>query len=215
MRLPRQREYTVQELAIPVIWEILFIIGTRVFSGIAVYINFIFLLGIVLLFRQDFSPEAFFREFHDVRGFWVPVFITAGALTIANVIKDVLSVTVFLGDTMGMTTYIMGGRLHLLIYTLSSIFLMPLAHCLLSQAIIRFDTPLLLAATTFLSMLLFALTRAIGWQGIIEVLILSAPLAVSYVVTRNFHIPLAVGFIYELVKYAERIVYLIARMELR
>ena len=29
MRLPRQREYTVQELAVPVIWEILFIIGTN------------------------------------------------------------------------------------------------------------------------------------------------------------------------------------------
>jgi membrane protease YdiL (CAAX protease family) len=146
--------------------------------------------------------------------FWIPVALTFFGLYIANFIRVSIIPEIFTGQRDGTVQIIYRNELGpTLLYAVMMIILKPVAEELFfRKAIIKFGSTKKVVAFTVLSLLLCALSRAHGFLGILEWVIMALPVTVAYVATRNIYISLMAHVLFEFYDNIYSVVYMIARI---
>ena len=103
----------------------------------------------------------------------------------------------------------------MIILALTVIILQPLAEELFyRKAVIKFSDNRLMFVTILAGFVLEAVTRSYTPLGILEAVLISVPLVVSYSVTRNIYVPLFVHFIFNIIVNMPDLVYDFMRLML-
>ncbi len=218
----RKRPGTVHTLenfkyiAVPVIWQLLYMLSTVLLWKRTLYLELLFLAGLIFWFRKDFSIDRFIANIRRGKNFWIPVAATAVALWLASFITDRLKNGVFMGKADGLIGVVTYNVFEIIIYTLMTIFLMPVAENLFyRRAILQFFGKKKLLAGFIIGTVLYALSHALGWIGLLEYCLIGIPLTVSYILTGNLYVAVMANMIVNLVEIAEPFATVLARIVLR
>lgn len=207
----------MKRLYIPLAWELLFVIATIIMPKQAFHLFFMFYLGLLIYFyyfHKQFSFRKFVRNLGRFKTFWIPVIITFVGLMIANYIKNRVIQPFF--STMNDGTVSIITRNDLLptfFYAIMMIIMKPVAEELFfRKAIISFGSKKRVFALTVVSLILCAVSRAHGFLGIAEWMILAIPVTIAYIVTRNIYISVMAHVAFEFYDNIYSIVYAIGRI---
>jgi membrane protease YdiL (CAAX protease family) len=142
------------------------------------------------------------------------VALTFFGLYIANYIKVQVIPYKFIGVKDGTVQIIYHNELFpTLIYAVMMIVLKPVAEELFfRKAMIRFGSKKKVLAFSILSLVLCALSRAHGFLGIAEWMLMALPVTIAYVATRNIYISLMAHVLFEFYDNIYSVVYTIARI---
>ncbi|MCR5670671.1 MAG: CPBP family intramembrane metalloprotease [Butyrivibrio sp.] len=100
-----------------------------------------------------------------------------------------------------------------IVYAFMMIVMKPVAEELFfRKAIIKFGSKKKVVAFTILSLLLCALSRAHGFVGIAEWMLMALPVTIAYLATRNIYISVMAHVLFEFYDNIYTVVYAIARI---
>ena len=203
-------------IAVPLAWMMLYLTLAIFFPRYNLYTQLLFYVGLIVWFRKGFSPSQFLKGIGNVR-YLVGVLLTAAGLYLCYQLTDLLSEKIFMTTAEGTIGIVYYTTLELLLFSLSTIFLMPIAEELFFRKALVCMTEGLgfFLLTACVSTMLYALSRAHGWLGVMEYVIIGLPLLLSYVLTRNIYVPILAHTIVLLIIKVPNIVYDFARMMLR
>lgn len=182
---------------VPLCLEFIFIISLIIFPKYILYTNFFFYLAIAVYFIiiKDFSIKALVENICSGKRFWRNVFFTAAALTISFVITSIIVMLLPTAND-GMRLLKIRNLFELLIFTLSTIILPPLAEELFyRKSLIQFEPKKQIPILIIISSLLFALEHSLAPLGILIAILWSIPLTVSYIKTKNVYVVIVAHFI--------------------
>lgn len=200
----------------PVLWEIIFIILFRAFPRMTLYTQMLFYTGIILWFHRDFSFRRMRKCMQFMEMFWRPVIITVASVLLMNWLTTFMGNHLFKGIPDGLFGVWTNGNLSLFLYSISTLILMPLAEELFyRRAALFMYTPATLLLSMTLSAMLYSLQHAYGWVGILEYVLISIPLMLSYVLTRDIYVVIMSHFIVNILKSLPSFAYVVARIVLR
>ncbi len=77
----------MKRLVFPLVLEAVFIAACILLPNRTLYVYFLFYGALIIYFAKDFSFHAQVERFKDIRGFWLPVLLTAVALVLCHTIK--------------------------------------------------------------------------------------------------------------------------------
>ncbi|MBO5999214.1 MAG: hypothetical protein J6P87_05965 [Lachnospiraceae bacterium] len=208
-----------KKLLFPLCAELLFILSYILWPEKVLYFDVVYCIIIVIYFRKLFS----FRKwagFFRLRQFWIAVGITAALTYLIHKLTGLLSFREIIGIPDGnistmipSSTTLAGSLFNMLLYTLITVILPPFVETLFyRRAMIRFETKWLVYATAAAGMILCSLNYALGLPGIVEGVIVSLPLTIVYLMTRNIYIPITAQLIVGLLRFTYPIIYDIARI---
>ncbi len=217
LNLHEKEETALNRLYIPFLWELLFVFATIFFPKQTLHLFFVFYLGLIYYFYyfyKQFSFRKLRKNLGRIVTFWIPVALTFFGLYIANFIRVSIIPEIFTGQRDGTVQIIYRNELGpTLLYAVMMIILKPVAEELFfRKAIIKFGSTKKVVAFTVLSLLLCALSRAHGFLGILEWVIMALPVTVAYVATRNIYISLMAHVLFEFYDNIYSVVYMIARI---
>ena len=186
-----------KKLYFPLFWEVAFIIGTRLWSIYALYLYFLFFLGILVAYQDSFSMRAWLSLLRSGKKFWIPVFLTGAATYLAYQFKlkfpSLLPMVLDVGIIDIRTT----GVVDMFLFAVTFMFMAPFAEELFLRAgLISFADKKKMVATTLLSLILNMLLYADGWVGMVSMALLFLPMTLCYVCTRNKYASLTVHLVY-------------------
>ena len=207
----------MNQLYIPLLWELLLIVSTAFLPKQTLYLFFVFYLGILYYFYyfyKQFSFRRLHKNFGRIITFWIPVVLTFIGLYIADYLKTDVVPELFPTAKPGVVQIIYHNELlPTLMYAIMMIVLKPVAEELFfRKALIKFGSKKKVFAFTVLSLLLCALTRAHGLLGIAEWVLMALPVTIAYVATRNIYISLMAHVLFEFYDNIYSVVYTIARI---
>ncbi len=212
-----KEDTALNRLYIPFIWELLFVFATILFPKQTLTLFFVFYLGLIYYFYyfyKQFSFRKLKKNLTRVLTFWIPVALTFFGLYIANFIR-ISVIPEFIESGKDGTVQIIyhNELLPTLLYAVMMIILKPVAEELFfRKAIIRFGSKKKVLAFSVLSLLLCALSRAHGFWGIIEWMLMALPVTIVYVATRNIYISLMAHVLFEFYDNIYSVIYMIARI---
>lgn len=184
--------------AVPLALEALFIASCLALPGdLLVYANFLFYFALFLYFllHGDFSPAEWMRSLRGGPGFWVPVLLTLLGLIGAVAATSILE-GAFADLDAGMLRLPAHTPFEMALFAISTTLLPGIVEeTFFRKGLISFAGRPALILTTLLGMLLFALEHALAPWGIALVMVWSLPLTVSYLATRNVHVPMTAHLI--------------------
>ncbi|MBO5564160.1 MAG: CPBP family intramembrane metalloprotease [Lachnospiraceae bacterium] len=203
-------------IGVPLAWMVLYLALAILLPRFTLYTQLIFYVGLIVWFRRDFSMPQFLRGIGNVR-YLIGVLLTAAGLYLCYQLTDLLSEKIFMTTAEGTISVVYYTTFELLLFSLSTIFLMPIAEELFFRKAMVCMTEGMgfFLLTACVSTLLYALSQAHGWLGVMEYLIIGLPLLLSYVLTRNIYVPILAHMIVLLIIKVPNIVYDLARMMLR
>ena len=211
-------------LIIPLVWEAIFVLCTlavvlrddRRHFGLTLYFMFIFYLGIVIYYRKELSIKKFFTSFMSFKDFILPVLVTSAGMALCRALSRFAAFNLFAGHQKIMMPLAYSSSIPgMIILALTVIILQPLAEELFyRKAVIRFFDNRLMFVTILAGFVLEAVTRSYTPLGILEAVLISVPLVVSYSVTRNIYVPLFVHFIFNIIVNMPDLVYDFMRLML-
>ncbi|WP_155828013.1 CPBP family glutamic-type intramembrane protease [Butyrivibrio sp. VCB2006] len=207
----------MKRLYIPLVWELLFVISTIIMPMQAFHLFFVFYLGLLIYFyyfHKQFSFRKFARNLTRIKRFWLPVALTFIGLMLANDIKNKLILPNFATVRDGTVSIITRNDiLPTFFYALMMIVMKPVAEELFfRKAIISFGSKKRVFVLTLISLILCSVTRAHGFLGIAEWMLMAIPVTVAYVVTRNIYISVMAHVAFEFYDNIYSIVYAIGRI---
>ena len=207
----------MNRLYIPFIWELLFVFATIFFPKQSLYLFFVFYLGLVYyyyFFYKQFSFRKLYKNLKRVVTFWIPVALTFFGLYLANYIRTQVISNIFSGVRDGTVQIIYRNELFpTLMYAVMMIVLKPVAEELFfRKAIIKFGSKKKVLAFSVLSLLLCAFSRAHGFLGIAEWMLMALPVTIAYVATRNIYISLMAHVLFEFYDNIYSVIYMLARI---
>ncbi len=202
---------------IPFIWELLFVFATVFFPKQSLYLFFVFYLGLVYYFYsfyKQFSFRKLYKNLKRVVTFWLPVALTFMGLYLANYIRIQVVPNIFTGVRDGTVQIIYRNELFpTLMYAVMMIVLKPVAEELFfRKALIKFGSKKKVVAFSVLSLLLCAISRAHGFLGIAEWMLMALPVTIAYVATRNIYISLMAHVLFEFYDNIYSVIYMLARI---
>ena len=202
---------------IPFIWELLFVFATIFFPKQSLYLFFVFYLGLVYYFYsfyKQFSFRKLYKNLKRVVTFWIPVALTFFGLYLANYIRTQVIPNIFTGVRDGTVQIIYRNELFpTLMYAVMMIVLKPVAEELFfRKAIIKFGSKKKVLAFSVLSLLLCAISRAHGFLGMAEWMLMALPVTIAYVATRNIYISLMAHVLFEFYDNIYSVIYMLARI---
>ncbi len=202
---------------IPFIWELLFVFATVFFPKQSLYLFFVFYLGLVYYFYsfyKQFSFRKLYKNLKRVVTFWIPVALTFFGLYLANYIRTQVIPNIFTGVRDGTVQIIYRNELFpTLMYAVMMIVLKPVAEELFfRKALIKFGSKKKVVAFSVLSLLLCAISRAHGFLGIAEWMLMALPVTIAYVATRNIYISLMAHVLFEFYDNIYSVIYMLARI---
>ena len=138
-----------KKLYFPLFWEVAFIIGTRLWSIYALYLYFLFFLGILVAYQDSFSMRAWLSSLRSGKKFWIPVFLTGAATYLAYQFKlkfpSLLPMVLDVGIIDIRTT----GVVDMFLFAVTFMFMAPFAEELFLRAgLISFTDKKKMVATT-------------------------------------------------------------------
>ena len=203
-------------IAVPVIWQLIYMLSAVILWKRTLYLQLLFLGGLVWWFHKDFSIKRFLANVRRGRYFWVPVIATAVVLWLASFITDRLKTGVFMGKADGLIGVVTYNVFEIIIYTMMTIFLLPIAENLFyRRAILQFFGKRKLAAGFIISIVLYALSHALGWIGLLEYCLIGIPLSIAYILTGNLYVVIMANMLVNLIEIAEPLATVLARIVLR
>ena len=233
----------MKRLLFPVALEAVFIAAVSFMPNRSLYFYFLSYLGIIIYFRKDFSFRKQIYNITDIKGFWVPVVLTALGLGLCNAIKTrVLSQMFLMVPDGAISIWMPDSYPGITLFALTMVVMAPLSEELffrkamimlpykatdnpaLTEGVERTSLPAWLRGVPFwvlsfvslaASLVLCALTHATQPLGIVGAVIMALPLAVSYLLTRNMYVPLLVHIGFAVYNRIEPIIYVIMRLYLR
>ncbi len=202
---------------IPFIWELLFVFATIFFPKQSLYLFFVFYLGLIYYFYsfyKQFSFRKLYKNLKRVVTFWLPVALTFMGLYLANYIRIQVVPNIFTGVRDGTVQIIYRNELFpTLMYAVMMIVLKPVAEELFfRKALIKFGSKKKVVAFSILSLLLCAISRAHGFLGIAEWMLMALPVTIAYVATRNIYISLMAHVLFEFYDNIYSVIYMLARI---
>ena len=207
----------IKNLAFPLIWELLFITFVIIKPFKTIYILFVFYLVLIVYFAKDFSFKEYFKNFKNIKKFWIPVALTIVGMQLAHMVSVNLIAPAFVDVADGVyhstqdNSY-MGEIIH----ALTLLFLLPVGEELFfRKAIMNFDSAVSAIATFSLGLVLCGFSYACLPLGVVEYIILALPLAAAFFCTRNIYVPITVHVIYMMSQNLEGIIYDFARLSMR
>ena len=207
----------MKRLYIPLAWELLFIISTIIMPKQAFHLFFVFYLGLLIYFyfvHKQFSFRKFARNLTRIKRFWLPVLITFIGLMLCNDINHKLIQPYFSTVRDGTVNIITkNDLLPTFFYALMMIVMKPVAEELFfRKAIISFGSKKRVFVLTIVSLILCAVSRAHGFLGIAEWMIMAIPVTIAYVATRNIYISVMAHVAFEFYDNIYSIVYAVGRI---
>ena len=203
----------LSRMRIPILWELIFIIVARIWPQHSLYTQLIFFLGLIFWFRKEFSLSRLSKNVRRGLPFWIPVGITVLLVFLAYELTDVLSQGVFLGKPDGVLNLWTTNSVSLVIFGISTVFIMPVAEELFfRRELLCFTDPGAFFGMLVISLLLYAVSHAIYPLGILEYIIIGIPLTLSFIFTRNVYVPIMAHMIFNAIKNIPDILYVVARM---
>ena len=203
-------------IAVPLVWMLLYL-GLAIFlPRYTLYTQLLFYVGLIIWFRKDFSIPRYLKGIGNVR-YLVGVVLTAAGLYLCYQFTDLLSEKIFMTTAEGTIGIVYYTTFELLLFSVSTIFLMPIAEELFFRKAMVCMTEGLgfFMLTACVSTMLYALSQAHGWLGVMEYIIIGLPLLLSYVLTRNIYVPILAHTIVLLIIKVPNFAYDFARMMLR
>jgi len=202
---------------LPVIWLILYLVAAKVWWTQTLYLQLLFFAGLIFYYRREFSLSRFAKCLTYGLRFWLPVAVTVLFVWLSYRCTDRFIAENYLGVPDGMIGIVTRGSAEIILFAFSTIFLMPVAEELFfRKACIRTEHGTFVLVLTFIcGTVLYALSHALGWLGILEYLIIGVPLGLSYVLTRNIYVPIMAHMIVNIIENVPSIAYVFARMLLR
>ena len=195
-------------LILPLIWEAVFLICTlavvlrddRRHFGLTLYFMFVFYLGIVVYYWKEVSIGKFVKSFMNFKAFILPVLITSAGMALARALSRFAAFNLFMDQQKIMMPLAYSSSIPgMICLTLTLIILQPLAEELFyRKALIQLSDNKLLFVTIIASFVLEAVTRSYTPLGILEAVLISIPLVISYITTKNIYVPLFVHFIFNI-----------------
>jgi len=210
----------VKRLYIPFVWELLLIITTIFWHKQSFILFFIFYLGLFIFFyfiNKQFSFKKLYRSFREIKAFWLPVLLTVAGMLIVDYAKRMISTQLAYKFHENIVFIVVPNEfIPTFFYAFMMIALKPVAEELLyRRVIIRFDNKKLVALLTVVSLFLCAVTRAHGWLGIAEWMLMALPFTIAYLITKNIYVSVMAHIIYGFYDNAYSICYAVARLFLR
>jgi membrane protease YdiL (CAAX protease family) len=177
----------------------------------------VFYLGLVYYFYsfyKQFSFRKLYKNLKRVVTFWIPVALTFFGLYLANYIRTQVIPNIFTGVRDGTVQIIYRNELFpTLMYAVMMIVLKPVAEELFfRKALIKFGSKKKVVAFSVLSLLLCAISRAHGFLGIAEWMLMALPVTIAYVATRNIYISLMAHVLFEFYDNIYSVIYMLARI---
>ena len=210
----------MKRLYIPLILELALIITTTFWEKQSFYFVFSFYLGLIVYFfsiEKHFSFGELCSNFADVKKFWIPVVITVAAMLLAYQIQLEISTRMFTEYYESIVhTPTKNEIVPLLFLCLMDMIMRPVAEGIFyRETIISFDSKKKMAILTIVSLILCSITRAHGLVGIATLVILSLPVTIAYLVTKNIYVSVMAQIFFELYNTGFTTVYDFARIYLR
>ena len=207
----------MKRLYIPLAWELLFVIATTILPKQAFTLFFVFYLGLLIYFyyfHKQFSFRKFARNLTRINSFWLPVALTFVGLMLANDLKNKVIQPYFATVKDGTVSIITkNDLLPTFFYAIMMIIMKPVAEELFfRKAIISFGSKKRVFVLTLVSLVLCAVTRAHGFLGIAEWILIAIPVTIAYVVTRNIYISVMAHVAFEFYDNIYSIVYAVGRI---
>ena len=207
----------MKRLYIPLAWELLFIIATIRLPKQAFHLFFVFYFGLLVYFyyfHKQFSFRKFARNLTRIRRFWLPVVLTFLGLMLCNDIKNNLIQPYFSTVRDGTVSIITKNDiLPTFFYAIMMIIMKPVAEELFfRKAIISFGSRKRVFALTIVSLVLCAVSRAHGFLGVAEWMLMAIPVTIAYVATRNIYISVMAHVAFEFYDNIYSIVYAVGRI---
>ena len=222
--MPTDKKKSSYGLIFPLIWEAVFVICTlavvlrddRRHFGLTLYFMFVFYLGIVIYYRKEVSLSQFFKSFTGFKTFIVPVLITSAGMALARALSRFAAYNLFPGQQKIMMPLAYSSSIPGMIFlALTVMLLQPLAEELFfRKGIINLGDNRLLFVTILAAFVLEAVTRSYTPLGLLEAVLISVPLVVSYCATKNIYVPLFVHFIFNITVNMPDLVYDFMRLML-
>ena len=213
---PPQLRKQIYDLVVPVIWLFIYLLCAIALPRYTLYTQLIFFLGLLFWFRKQFSIRRFLDNFRSGR-YWSAVFLTSMSLWSCYRLTDGMTSGVFLGVPDGMIGVVTYTTAEVLLFSVSTMFLMPIAEELFFRKAFACLTQgrqwLILSALA--GTFFYALSHALGAVGLIEYAIIGLPLMISYILTRNIYVSMLAHMIVLIIENVPNIVYVFARMMLR
>lgn len=183
-------------------------------QGVVVYAIFYALM--IAVFHKSFSIKKAVKSMTYIR-YWVFAAITTVVVFAVNFLKVNVSMKFFEGVSTGEVNLLLKENYGMLIlYAVTMVILQPLAdNMVLRRAMVSFRSQKLTVITVVISLFCGALMHAHGFVGIIESVIVSLPLMIIYVKSKNLYIPLLAQMIFCAYDIIPNTVYSIARLMLR
>ncbi len=206
----------IKEYAFPIIWEALFIVLVILRPVKTLYLFFVFYLVLLVYYRESFSFKEYKRNLKNIKGFWIPVVITAVAAFATYWIKtNLIQTRIFVPDGTYVITW-ENSYIGEALYAITIIFLGPIASELYyRQAVMKFDGPVATVVSFLIGIVLCAFGNAYLPLGLAEAVLLALPYAVVYLITKNLYVATTVHILFMMYHHIPNVVYDIARISLR
>ncbi len=206
----------IKEYAFPIIWEALFIVLVILRPVKTLYLFFVFYLVLLVYYRESFSFKEYKRNLKNIKGFWIPVVITAVAAFATYWIKtNLIQTRIFVPDGTYVITW-ENSYIGEALYAVTIIFLGPIASELYyRKAIMKFDGPVATVVSFLIGLVLCAFGNAYLPLGFAEALLLALPYAVVYLITKNLYVATTVHILFMMYHHIPNVIYDIARISLR
>lgn len=184
--------------AVPIIIEAVFILSCFFLpKDYYIYTNFLFYSSLLAYFwaKKDFSPKEWAGYIKSGKSFWKSVMLTALFFILA------FMATIFLENMFphldtGTIALKRDSWLKLAIFAISTILFPAVTEeTFYRKNMISFHGKGILAATTVLSMFLYALEHSLTLWGIFLTMIWALPLSISYIKTKNVYVPMTAHFL--------------------
>lgn len=205
----------IKKLIFPVALEILFLASTFVLEEkYFIYTNFLFYAIILAYFIWcgDFNYENLKNTIKGGKKVWSQVILTSVGMIIAFLVVGFLS-SVFSNMDDGMFNIAKDNWYNLIIFAVSTIILAPIAEELFfRKAIILFESKSLLIISILIGIILYSLEHSLALLGIMQTMIISIPLTISYIKTRNIYIPILGHFIVNLIGNGATVAIMITKL---
>jgi len=205
----------VLKKAFPFAWELLFIILSYTCKKQLLFFNFAFFLGLIIYFHKEFAISEFANSLRNIKGFWLPLFLTLVAICLMYELKGYMVTNLFWNMSQGAfnISYKSTSYFQIFIYYFTAMILIPVAEALFYRRyIIDFSSKPAMACTAVISMVLLALVHAHAIPAALEYVVMALPILVVYMATKNMYVSLVVHLGFCIYTYGQDLIYEIARI---
>lgn len=199
----------------PFIWELLFIILSYCAKKQLLFINFAFFFGLIIYFHKEFSMKDFADSLRNIKGFWLPLFLTLVAVCLMYELKGFMVNDLFWNMSQGNLgiSYKSSSNFQMFIYYLTVMIVVPVAEALFYRKyLIIFTKKYLMVLTGIASMVLLALVHAHALPAALEYVVMALPILVVYMFTKNMYVSLVVHLGFCIYTNGQDLIYDIARL---